>query len=100
MCNIARANGIVPIIASIPPCASFRWRPEIQDAAQTIIRINKNLKAYAEANAIIYVDLHTALADEYGALPLTLSEDGCHPLPDTYFLMEQLVLEAIGKVIK
>ncbi len=100
MCNIARANGIVPIIASIPPCASFRWRLEIQDAAQTIMTINKNLKAYAEANAIIYVDLHAALADEHGALPRSLSEDGCHPLPDTYFLMEQLVLEAIGKVIK
>ena len=25
MCLLARANGIVPIISSIPPCAAFRW---------------------------------------------------------------------------
>ena len=100
MCTIARANGIIPIISSIPPCASFRWRPEIENAAQTIVDINKNLKAYAEANGIIYVDYHSALADENQGFPKSLSEDGCHPNPDTYFIMEELVLEAIRKALK
>lgn len=30
MCNIAKANGIVPIISSIPPCKEFPWRKEIK----------------------------------------------------------------------
>ena len=100
MCSLARANGIVPIISSITPCTSFVWRPEIQDAAQTIVNINKDLKAYAEANDIIYVDYHTAMADENMGLPKTLSDDGCHPNPDTYFLMEEMVVNAINQVIK
>jgi len=100
MCNLAKANGIVPIISSIPPCASFVWNPEIKNAAQTIVDINKSLKAYAETNGIVYVDYHAALADEQNAFPKALSDDGCHPNPDTYFIMEKLVLEAIGKVVK
>ena len=100
MCTLAQAHGIIPIISSIPPCASFRWRPEIEDVAQTIVEINKALRAYAEANGFVYVDYHSALADENQAFPTSLSEDGCHPNPDTYFIMEEMVLEAIREALK
>ena len=100
MCTLAQANGIIPIISSIPPCASFVWRPEIENAAQTIVNINKNLKAYADANGIVYVDYHAALADENQGFPKSLSNDGCHPNPDTYFQMETMVVEAINRVLK
>ena len=100
MCNLARANGIIPIISSIPPCARFVWRPEIENAAQTIVDINKSLKAYAEANHIVYVDYHAALADEQNGFIKPLSEDGCHPNADTYFIMEKLVLQAISEATK
>ena len=95
MCNIAKANGIIPIISSIPPCSEFPWRKEILNPGQTIVNINKSLKEYANKNGIIYVDYHSALADENLGLPKTLSEDGCHPNPDTYFTMESFVMEAI-----
>ena len=100
MCNLARANDIVPIISSIPPCASFVWRPEIENAARTIVEINKKLKAYADAHNIVYVDYHSALADNHNAFQKPLSEDGCHPNPDTYFIMEKLVLQAIDEALK
>ena len=100
MCNQAQAHDIVPIISSIPPCSKFPWRKEIKNPGQTIVDINKSLKAYADANGIIYLDYHSALADENLGLPKTLSEDGCHPNPDTYFIMENLVLEAIGMALK
>ena len=100
MCNQAQAHDIVPIISSIPPCSEFPWRKEIENPGQTIVDINKSLKAYADANGIIYLDYHSALADENLGLPKTLSEDGCHPNPDTYFIMEDLVLEAIGMALK
>ena len=100
MCDLARVHGIIPIISSITPCTSFRWRTEIKDAGQTIVNINKSLKAYAEANGFVYVDYHSALADENMGFPFSLSEDGCHPDPDTYYTMEELVLEAIRKALK
>ena len=65
---------------------------------QTIVNINKSLKEYAEKNGIIYVDYHAALADKNLGLPKTLSEDGCHPNPDTYFTMEEMVLKAINSL--
>ena len=100
MCNLAKANGIVPIISSIPPCSEFPWRKEILNPGQTIVNINKSLKEYADKNGIVYVDYHAALADENLGLPKTLSGDGCHPNPDTYFTMEEMVLKAIRSVIK
>ena len=100
MCTLAQANGIIPIISSIPPCKAFVWRPEVKDAAQTIVAINKELKAYAEANHLVYVDYHSALADEDMGFPKNLSEDGCHPNPDTYYLMEGLALKAIKEALQ
>ncbi len=100
MCQLARANGIVPIISSIPPCAGFVWNPDIKDASRTIVEINKSLKAYADAYGIVYVDYHAALADDQNGFLKTLSDDGCHPNPDTYFIMERLVLQAIREVVK
>lgn len=100
MCDLARVNGIVPIISSIPPCSQFPWRKEIENPGQTILEINENLKAYAEANDIIYVDYHSALVDEHLGFPQALSEDGCHPNPDTYFTMEEMVMEAIQHALE
>ena len=100
MCNIARANGIVPIISSIPPCSEFPWNLEIETPGQTIVDINKSLKAYAEANDLLYVDYHSALTNEELGFPKELSDDGCHPHPDTYFTMEALALEAIRTALK
>lgn len=99
MCELAKAHGIIPIISSIPPCKAFVWRPEIKDAGQTIVDINNNLKAYAEANHIVYVDYHKALADEDMGFPKALSDDGCHPNPDTYYLMEGMAQTAIRKAL-
>ena len=100
MCVLAKTNGIIPIISSIPPCSEFPWSLEIKNPGQTIVDINKSLKAYAEANDIVYVDYHSALVDENLGFPKSLSDDGCHPDPDTYFTMESLVLEAIRKALK
>ena len=98
MCNIAKANGIIPIISSIPPCSEFPWRKEIKTPGLTILNINKSLKEYANNNDIVYVDYHAALADENLGLPKTLSDDGCHPNPDTYLTMEKMVLKAINSL--
>lgn len=100
MCELAQVHGIIPIISSIPPCSSFPWRKNILNPGQTIVDLNRALQAYAETNGLVYVDYHTALADENLGLPATISNDGCHPNPDCYYTMEELVLEAIGKVLE
>lgn len=100
MCQLAKANNITPVIASIPPCSEFVWRKEIKNAGETIVNINKELKAYAKANKITYVDYHSEFADKNNGFPKKLSDDGCHPNPDTYYTMEKLVMKALKKVVK
>ena len=34
------------------------------------------------------------------ATPKTLSDDGCHPNPDTYFTMKEMALESIRVALK
>ena len=77
MCNQAQAIGIVPIISSIPPCSEFPWRKEIENPGQTIVVINKSLKAYADANGIVYLDYHSDLTDDNLDLREKLSEHSC-----------------------
>ena len=100
MCDLAKAHKITPIICSIPPCSEFVWRKEIKNAGETIVAINKDLKDYAKKNKIKYVDYHSEFADKNDGFPKKLSEDGCHPNPETYYTMEKLVLKALKKVVK
>ena len=48
MVELARANGIRPILCSVPPAGAFGWRPELKPA-QDIVRLNGMIRAYADA---------------------------------------------------
>ena len=99
MCQIAKYNKIQPIIASVLPCAGFSWIAEVKPA-EDIKKLNAMLKEYAKKNKIPYVDYYSALADEQGGLPKSMSKDGCHPNAETYEIMEGIVLKTIGKYVK
>lgn len=99
MCDIARANGIVPILCSLLPAHHFSWRPDISPAP-LVVEMNKLIKGYADANGFEYVDYYTSLADENGALKEGLAPDRCHPYPHVYEGMEEKIVAAINKVLK
>ena len=99
MCDIARANGIVPVLCSILPTDSFSWRPDLKPAP-LVVEMNGLIKGYADANGLEYVDYYTSLADENGALKEGLSPDRCHPYPNVYTGMEEKVMATINKVLK
>lgn len=92
MCELAKANGIKPVLCSILPAAAYRWRPEVKPA-QEIIKLNEMIRKYAKENKIPYVDYHSALADEQGGLPEQYAADGVHPNPYCYEVMEKIILE-------
>ena len=99
MCDIARANKIVPILCSILPCDIFSWRKDLQPAP-LVVELNKMIKAYADEQGLQYVDYYTPMADENGALREGLSKDRCHPYSEAYAPMEAAVKSAIDKVVK
>lgn len=100
MCIRAMAAGIVPIIASITPADHIAWNPAITGVADDVRALNKCLREYATAAGIDYVDYYSALdTDGDGAMDPGLSDDGLHPLPDTYTIMENVVLPHISRYL-
>lgn len=99
MCDIARHNGIIPVIESITPCNRFFWNPTARPG-QDIIALNKLIKAYADAEGITYVDYHSAMTQADGSLPEKYSKDGCHPVLEGYKVMESIVLPVLKSIVK
>jgi hypothetical protein len=52
---LAKYNKIHVILCSVLPAENFPWYPEILPAQQ-VIKLNKELKEFAEENNITYVD--------------------------------------------
>ena len=99
MCDIARANGIVPVLCSILPADYFVWRKDLKPAP-LVIELNRMIRKYAAEQGFEYVDYHSIMSDEKGALKEGLSKDRCHPYPDAYIPMEELVVKAIDRAAK
>jgi len=94
MVELALANHIKVVLASIPPAADFKWHPGLNPTPR-IREINAWLKAYATRAGVTYVDYWPALATEGGALKSELSADGVHPNAEGFKAMQPLVETAI-----
>ena len=99
MAEIAKANGIKVIIASVLPAFEFPWNPGLKPADK-IVALNEWLKNYASKNNFIYLDYFSAMADERKGLPLKYSADGVHPNLDGYKIMGPLAEKAISLALQ
>ena len=95
MVELARANHIKVVLASIPPAADFNWHPGLNPTPR-LRRINAWLKSYAQQAGIAYVDYWQALAAGDGSMKSIFSMDGVHPNADGYKAMQPLALEAVA----
>jgi lysophospholipase L1-like esterase len=87
MTELAQANGIRVILASIPPADRYPWRPGL-DTGNKIVAMNAWLKSYAAATGSTYADYWTALVQP-GTTGMRegLSSDHVHPTPAGYAVM-------------
>lgn len=99
MVELALANDIRVVLASVPPAGGYPWHPSVTDVAQRIVDFNEYLQRYAKDRNLIYVDYHEALADERDAMKQTFAEDGVHPNKEGYTVMEPLTREAIAQAL-
>ncbi|MBI9070937.1 MAG: alpha/beta hydrolase fold domain-containing protein [Melioribacteraceae bacterium] len=97
MTELAKANNIEVILASVLPAFEYGWRPEIEPAEQ-IFTLNKMIKKYAAENDIFYLDYFSSMTDERKGMKSEYSEDGVHPNLKGYEVMMPLVKEAIEKI--
>lgn len=81
------------------PAARYAWRPELQPA-QTIVALNEWMKDYARREGVVYLDYHSAMADEGHGLRPDLSGDGVHPNEAGYRIMVPLTEVAIREALR
>lgn len=99
MCDIAKANGIKPIVGTVPPSTKFFWVKDYQPAPD-IVKMNEILLEMLKKEKITVVDYHKAMANPDGTMPESLSDDGCHPTHKGYEVMEATILPLLKKYIK
>jgi lysophospholipase L1-like esterase len=88
--DLAGIYGITVMIASVPPAASFPWRPGLETKAP-IAALNQWLRDYAQQSGAIYVDYWPVLDDGTGAMKTGLASDGVHPNEAGYTAMESVI---------
>ncbi|MCS3732819.1 SGNH/GDSL hydrolase family protein [Mucilaginibacter dorajii] len=95
MVQLAKANHIKPVICSILPTIEYPWKTG-QEPAGKIANLNHQLKAYAAAHQITYLDYYNAMKNNEGGLKKNLTKDGVHPNIAGYKIMEPLLQSAIS----
>jgi lysophospholipase L1-like esterase len=98
MVEIARANGIQPVLASILPASDYPWKPGMEPGPK-IVALNTWLKSYAEKNGLVYLDYYSAMVNDKMGLPANLSGDGVHPNKDGYAIMGPLAEKAVAAAL-
>ncbi len=102
MAELAEYHGIRVVIASVLPAIDFPWRRGLEPAPK-IEELNRQLKAYAQEKGHVYLDYHSALADDNGGLKVpdyTSASDLVHPNSAGYAVMEPLVQAAIEQALR
>ena len=91
MCELARANGIRPVLCSVLPCNNLFWRKDLKPA-ENVKELNTMIIDYARAAGLTYVDYYTPMAMPDGSLNPEYTKDGCHPTLPGYKVMEEILL--------
>lgn len=99
MAEIAEANGIKVIMASVLPADRFKWRPEMKDIPPKVISLNEKIKRLAEEKGYAYVDYFSRMENpSTHGMNAEFTKDGVHPNLKGYKEMEEIVLPIICKV--
>jgi lysophospholipase L1-like esterase len=99
MAELARANGVRVVLASVLPADDFPWRPD-QQPAPKVRALNAWIREYAARHGHVYLDYYTPMADVRGGLKAQLTEDGVHPNAAGYAIMAPLAERAIATALR
>lgn len=99
MAELARANKIRVVIASVLPAERYAWRRDIAPATK-IVALNDWIRSYARRSGVVYLDYHTAMSNERMGMRPELSGDGVHPNEAGYRIMARLTEAAIREALR
>jgi lysophospholipase L1-like esterase len=106
MSELATANGIRVVFASVLPVSDYELRDgkpitqTVRRPPEKIIALNRWLQEFARAHHEVYLDYFSAMVDDKGFLKDELSDDGLHPNAQGYAVMAPLAEAAIAASLK
>lgn len=107
MVELAHANGINVVLASVLPVSDYNKNREGNPIVQTvrrppttILQLNDWMKKYCAEKGLVYLDYFTPSVDEKGFLKAAIASDGLHPNADGYKIMQPLAEAAIQIALK
>ena len=98
MTELAKANGIRVVLASLTPvCDCFKDQTAVRPQGK-IIGLNGWIKSFAERSGAVYLDYYSALADGRN-FKKELTGDGLLPNDAGYAVMAPLAEKAIAEAL-
>lgn len=99
MSDIARANGIKVILASLTPVCDYHRPQTAQRPPEKIAELNRWMKDYAARNRFVYLDYFSSTVDDKGFFKAEITNDGLHPNEAGYAIMAPLAQKAIDQAL-
>jgi len=100
MAEIAKANGIVVVLASVTPICNCDFKSPARERWQErITELNELLEKYGATGGAIFLNYFEAMA-ENGNLKKELTHDGIIPNEAGYAVMARLAEKVIAEVLK
>jgi len=99
MTEIAKANGIHVVLASVTPAFDYPWKRGLEPA-EKVVELNAWMKDYCARFGCTYADYFNAMADEKHGMKEGLSVDGIHPTAEGYKIMSPIAESAISAAMK
>ena len=101
MADLAKANGIKVIFASVLPIHDYgRTKVSERRSPEQILELNEWLKNYCKTNGHAFLDYFSKMVDEKGMLKAELANDGLHPNAEGYKVMAPLAEAAIQQTLR
>ena len=98
MAQIAAANGIQVVLASVTPAYDYPWKRGLEPA-EKIVALNSWMKDYCARTGCVYADYFTPMSDENHGMKEGLSRDGIHPTPAGYAIMAPIAERSIAQAL-
>ena len=98
MVQLAKANGIKPIVCSVLPAYDYPWRPN-KNPNIKIPKLNAMLEEMAARNQVMYLDYFSEMADSRNGLPKKYTTDEVHLTKEGYDIMERVFQKAINQLL-
>lgn len=100
MSELARANGIRVVLASVTPvCDCLHNNAGRRRWQERIVEVNELIRKYSAQSGVVYLDYYSAMADG-DELKKNLTDEGVLPNQAGYAVMAPLAEKAIAEAIK